>query len=450
MTNGWYNKHKAERQARGWPLADTRIRHVTADGMRLHLRRGEPNMLWVNGQDMLLLNDTAAAFVEAYIDVMQRRPGQIDTREFKHEVAKHVRKTYPRVPVEILVRDFDAVFGQLLEIGKGSCPVHEMTMETRETDPARWTAPPRADLALTYSCNNNCYFCYTGGPRQVKELPAKDWKKIIHKLWDSGIPQVVFTGGEPTLRPDLVELIEHSHEFVTGLVTNGRKLPALAAALYKASLDYVQVSWESHLPDVHDRMVGVAGAWQETRAGILAALENKLSVITNTTLTKDNLPLFPEQIKAGAQLGLKMMACNTLICSGRGTCSKQESGPSLEELKRVLSQAADTAARAGVRLEWYTPTCYKQFNPLDFGFGVKACSAAQYNLTIEPDGSVIPCQSWFKDKLGNLLTDKWRDIWEHPVAKYFRDKEYLKNRKECAGCEYLYQCYGGCPLEYSS
>jgi len=431
-------------------LTDSKIRHVTADGMRLHLRRGEPNMLWVNGQDMLLLNDTAAKFVEAYIDVMLHHRDKLDTGEFKQAIARHIQKSYPRVPADILIKDFDNIYGQLLEVSKGSCPISEMSLATQETGPALWTAPPRMDLALTYSCNNNCYFCYTGGPRKVKELSTRDWKKAIAKLWASGVPQIVFTGGEPTLRDDLVELIGSSQEFVTGLVTNGRKLTALAVALHQASLDYVQVSWESHLPEVHDRMVGVKGAWQETRDGILAALKHDLSVITNTTLTKDNLALFPDLIRAGKELGLKMMACNTLICSGRGACSKPESGPTMEELKSALSKAVDTANNVGIKLEWYTPTCYKQFNPLEFGFGVKACSAAQYNMTVEPDGSVIPCQSWYKDKLGNILKDKWADIWGHPVAGYFRNKEYLQGRKECAECEYLYQCYGGCPLEYSS
>jgi radical SAM protein with 4Fe4S-binding SPASM domain len=233
-------------------------------------------------------------------------------------------------------------------------------------------------------------------------------------------------------------------------VTNGRRLTSLAGQLIQAELDYVQVSLESHLPEVHDKMVGVKGAWKETRDGIIEALKNNLAVITNTTLTRDNLALFPDLIQTGSQLGLTMMACNTLICSGRGTCSKKDAGVPLEDLKSVLSKALEKAQKVGVKLEWYSPTCYKQFNPLDFGFGVKACSAAQYNMTVEPEGSVIPCQSWFKEKLGNILKDRWNDIWNHPVATGFRDKAYLKGRKECEGCEYLHQCYGGCPLEYSS
>ena len=430
-------------------MTDSKIRHVTVPGLRLHLRRGEPNMLWLNGQDLLLLNNTAAEFIEVFIEVMNRYPEKLEAASFKQEIAARMEQRYPQVPADVLIKDFDAIYGTLVEISKGSCPVSDMKLETRETGPGLWTAPPRMDLALTYSCNNNCYFCYTGGPRKVTELGTADWKKVIDRLWDSGIPQVVFTGGEPTLRSDLVELIDYAREFVTGLVTNGRKLTSLVADLHRVSLDYVQVSLESHRPEVHDSMVGVKGAWQETRDGIIAALKNDLAVITNTTLTKDNLALFPDLIQAGSELGLKMMACNTLICSGRGTCSKKDAGVSLEELKSVLSKALEVARKVGVKLDWYSPTCYKQFNPIEFGFGAKACSAAQYNMTIEPDGSVIPCQSWFKEKVGNILQDPWPAIWNHPVALGFREKAYLKGRKECEGCEYLHQCYGGCPLEYS-
>jgi radical SAM protein with 4Fe4S-binding SPASM domain len=69
-------------------------------------------------------------------------------------------------------------------------------------------------------------------------------------------------------------------------------------------------------------------------------------------------------------------------------------------------------------------------------------------LTVEPDGSVIPCQSWFKDKLGNILNDPWQEIWNHPVAINIRGKKYIERKEECQKCEQLIPCYGGCPLEY--
>ncbi len=406
-------------------------------------------MLWVNGQNLLLLNRTAADFVETFIDVMCGYADNLDANRFKQDIAARMKQRHPEVPDEILIRDFDYIYGTLLDVGKGGCPISEIGMGTRETDPKLWKAPPRMDLALTYDCNNNCFFCYTGGPQTGRELSTVEWKAVLDKLWDSGIPQVVFTGGEPTLRNDLVELVDHAQQFVTGLVTNGRRLAALAPELHSVSLDYVQVSLESHLPEVHDRMVGANGAWKETCDGIRGAIASGLEVITNTTLTKDNIALFPQLIETGPSLGLSVMACNTIICSGRGICSKPDSEVPLAELRSTMFRALEAADKAGIRLEWYSPTCYKQFNPLEFGFGPKSCSAAQYNMTVEPDGSVIPCQSWLKEKVGNMLTDPWTSIWNHPVSKGFRERDYLKDRKECAGCEYLEQCHGGCPLEYS-
>ena len=429
-------------------MSYTKIHHVTVPGLRIHLRRGDPNMVWLNGKNLIMINDTAADFIESFIEVMRFHPDDLEPNHFKKQVAERMRRRYPDVSVKVLVRDFDTMYRSLVDISSGACPVHDLNLDTRETSPVSWTAPPRMDLALTYRCNNDCSFCYTGGPKNMPELTEADWIGIIDNLWSNGVPQIVFTGGEPTLREDLVELIEHSKEFVTGVITNGRNLARNAKKFDNAELDYVQVSLESHIPTVHDQIVGVQGAWHETMAGIRTALDLGMSVITNTTLTRENLALFPDLIRFGAETGLQMMACNTLICSGRITRSDKKNRVSLEKLKEILGIAADIARRLDIKLEWYSPTCYKQFNPLEFGFGTKSCSAAQYNMTVEPDGSVIPCQSWFTDKLGNLTTSRWPEVWNHPVAKSFREKAYLKGRSECETCEYLSQCWGGCPLEY--
>lgn len=430
-------------------MTDHSIKHITIPGLRLHLRRGTPNMLWVNGQNLLLLNDTASDFIEAFINVMSNHKETVDIGQFKADIVKQMLVKYPKAPGELLWHDFDMIYGNLQEIGKGSCPISEVKLDTMETNPQKWTAPPRMDLALTYRCNNNCYFCYTGGPQKGTELDTAAWKRVITKLWENGVPQVVFTGGEPTLREDLVELVDHAKEFVTGLITNGRKLNELAVSLQKVDLDYVQVSLESGDANIHDHMVGVIGAWQETTAGIAAARNAGLEVITNTTLTKDNYNAFSETIAYGAKLGLKTMACNTLLCSGRGTCSRQNEGVTIPQLKESLNKARETAVKVGVRLEWYSPTCYKQFNPIEFGFGQKSCSAALYNMTIEPDGSVIPCQSWLKEKTGNILKDPWKSIWNNPINVDLREKKYLRGREECRECEYIIECGGGCPLEYA-
>ena len=98
---------------------------------------------------------------------MSRYTSELQPDRFKLEVASQIQQKYPLVPLEVLIKDFDNIYGSILEISKGSCPISEMSLTTQATDPKTWTAPPRLDLALTYRCNNYCYFCYTGGPQHV-------------------------------------------------------------------------------------------------------------------------------------------------------------------------------------------------------------------------------------------------------------------------------------------
>ena len=92
-------------------MIDSKIKHVTIPGLRLHLRRGDPNMLWVNGQNLLILNNTAAEFVETFIDTMNKYPENLDADRFKQEIASGMQQKYPKVPAEVLIKDFDTIYG---------------------------------------------------------------------------------------------------------------------------------------------------------------------------------------------------------------------------------------------------------------------------------------------------------------------------------------------------
>ncbi len=93
---------------------------------------------------------------------------------------------------------------------------------------------------------------------------------------------------------------------------------------------------------------------------------------------------------------------------------------------------------------WYTPTKYHKLNPVEMGLGVKSCSAARLTLAVEPDGSVLPCQSYFKP-LGNALTDDFRKMWDSDLAKCLRAHDFVPER--CRSCIQFPLCGGGCPLD---
>jgi radical SAM protein with 4Fe4S-binding SPASM domain len=301
------------------------------------------------------------------------------------------------------------------------------------------------DLAITYRCNNDCEHCYNARSRRFPEMSIAHWKKVIDKVWDLRIPHVVFTGGEPTLFSGLPELVAYAEEkgLITGLNTNGRRLSDLSFLneLLAAGLDHVQITLESHDPEIHDQMVAAEGAWDETVSGLRNVLKSRLYVMTNTTLLTNNSPFIEETLEFLAQLGVPTVGINALIYSGKG--ATVQSGISEQSLPPMLEKARQITQANGQRLIWYTPTQYCHFNPIQLDLGVKGCTAALYNMCIEPNGDVIPCQSYYH-ALGNLLTDPWESIWKHPLALQLRNRSDVP--EGCKTCDFLLECGGGCPL----
>jgi radical SAM protein with 4Fe4S-binding SPASM domain len=276
-------------------------------------------------------------------------------------------------------------------------------------------------------------------------MTTEQWKRVIGRCWELGIPHITFTGGEATLRPDLAELIRYAEQvgLVTGLQTNGRRLkdPAYLNELLQAGLDHIQITLESHVPEIHDRMVGVEGAWQDTVGGIRTTVAAEVYMMTNTTITTENVGGIEETIAFAAGLGVPTFGCNSLIYSGAAVAVG--SGIAESELQPILERVKATAEAHHLRLIWYTPTQYCEFDPTGLELGIKGCTAAHYNMCVEPNGDVIPCQSYFVS-LGNLLREPREKIWDHELARYLRRRDF--KMEKCHDCPDHVLCGGGCPL----
>jgi radical SAM protein with 4Fe4S-binding SPASM domain len=364
----------------------------------------------------------------------------------KLEAVQKIRKFY-HVNAGQARADYDAFlrdFGQLID--PENCPVCAMDdLEISAPFSERPTAPYRMDLALTYRCNDDCAHCYNARPRDYPEMTTSEWKKVIDKVWALGIPHIVFTGGEPTMRNDLPELITYAESVgqIVGMNTNARRLsdPRFVQALVEAGLDHVQVTVESHNPDIHDKMVGRRGAWEQTIQGLKNVLDSPLYVMTNTTMLQPNSPYLAQTLDFLAGLGVPTIGLNALIYAGQGL--QVDTGIRENELPKLLDLAIEKTDHNRQRLIWYTPTQYCQFDPQQLELGVKGCTAALYNMCVEPDGGVIPCQSYYH-QLGNLLSDPWDSIWNHELAVKLRDRGYVPDI--CQECALLNECGGGCPL----
>jgi radical SAM protein with 4Fe4S-binding SPASM domain len=405
---------------------------------RIHLRieQNGSGLLIVNAARIFHLNPTAIFMAHLILqDIPEAQAIDQITRRYK-------------VSRDMAVLDYHLIEGQVHGVisPDGDCPICDLELETVAPFSQRPSAPYRMDLAITYRCNNNCSHCYNARPRQYPELTTDHWKQILDVLWKIGIPHIVFTGGEPTLRPDLAELIAHAEKNgqITGINTNGRRLKdnGYLQELFSAGLDHAQITLESHDSFIHDGMVAAAGAWQETVTGLKNALKTSgLYVMTNTTLLQANSIYLDDTLNFLGELGVPTIGLNALIYSGRGTTVG--TGLAENELPPLLDLARKSTDRYKQRLIWYTPTQYCHFDPVQMELGVKGCSAALYNMCIEPDGAVIPCQSYYQS-LGNILNTPWEKIWNHELAVSLRERKNLP--EDCIMCPLLSECGGGCPL----
>jgi radical SAM protein with 4Fe4S-binding SPASM domain len=462
------SRETLESGAKSWETLESspHLHHYThqnaGEKSRIHLRLDPDGhgTLIVNANRIMHLNPTAALMAYLILE------GKTEA-ETVHALTRRYRVS-PKQALSDL-QTFDLRLSDLIR-PDGACPIHgdydsSSTAVISVVAPfsARPSAPYRMDLALTYRCNNDCAHCYNirpnppippslegrGGAGGIGpgELSTDDWKRILDKAWELGIPHIIFTGGEPTLRNDLPELVAHAERNgqITGLNTNARRLSdaRYVETLVAAGLDHIQITLESHDPEIHDRMVRAKGAWPQTVAGLKNALASPLYVMTNTTMLQVNAPGMSETLDFLAELGVPTVGLNALIYSGRG--ATVGTGLPERDLTPLLEIARAKAEAHGQRLIWYTPTQYCNFDPMQMDLGVKGCTAALYNMCVEPDGGVLPCQSYYQP-LGNLLKDPWDSIWNHELAVKLRERQGLPEK--CNGCALLSECGGGCPLQF--
>ena len=422
------------------------VRHITLDPkgpgvVRIHMipPRDEtpdaPFLLLLNGAQLVPLNLSWAIMLANLMDQLQAYEGQ-DLAENQWEslltaAVEETHRTYPRTKRQTLASDLHLMLTSLVAIAQGREPEAEVGLLSLSDYAPEMTAPHRMDLMVSameqngaWRCNKKCLHCYAAGQPmgETPELSTEQWKTALALLRKANIPQVTFTGGEPTLRSDLVELVQAAAWFVTRLNTNGRLLtPELCAALYQASLDSVQVTLYSAEGNIHNQLVGTNG-FNDTVQGIRHAVEAGLIVSVNTPLCSLNTH-YAETLRFAHSLGVRYVTCSGLIPSG-SACGQESRATALtpEQLTDILRQAVDTAEELSMELDFTSPGWLDEETLHAMGLHlVPSCGACLSNMAVTPDGKVVPCQSWLSDEpLGDLLHDDWADIWNSPRCAAIR------------------------------
>ena len=414
------------------------VRHITLDPkgrgvVRIHMippredAENAPFLLLLNGSKLVPLNLSWAILLSCFMDRLEPFAGleitESDWNAMAAGAVARTHKVYPFTPKERLAEDLQIMIESLVAIARGQAPEAEVAPLTLGEYAPEMTAPHRMDLMVSamtrdgaWHCNQKCLHCYAAGQplSDTPELTTAQWKEVLDRLRAANIPQVTFTGGEPTLRADLVELVDAAQWFVTRLNTNGRLLtPALCQKLYDASLDSVQVTLYSHDKDIHNALVGADG-FDDTVAGIRAAVAAGLSVSVNTPLCSLNTA-YDETLRFIHSLGVRYVTCSGLIPSG-GAVGDESRATALTEqqLTDVLTKAVAVTEELEMELDFTSPGWLKEETLRALGLTlVPSCGACLSNMAIAPDGGVIPCQSWLSSQpLGNILADDWDKIWQ--------------------------------------
>ena len=405
---------------------------------RLHLRveKSGRGILTVNAARIIFLNQTATEYIKYIIDGLT-----------EEEIVQKIVNRY-RVKKAEALEDFRRVDHTVKEMARthdDECPITQLDVDLIEDIDEDLSVPHRMDLALTYDCDNDCEHCYVERKQKGAELTTDEWKKVIERIWELGIPHTCFTGGEATLRKDLVELITHAEDagLVTGLLTNGRAMKdaGFVRQMADAGIDHFQITLLSHDAKIHNRMMGCDSCWSETVQGIKNAVATPVYTLTNTTITGFNKNGIIDTVRFLAQLGVDAFACNSIIKSGKGR--KIPTAIEEDELMDIVVSIRKEAEKLGMKFIWYSPTEYCHFNPIEAGVGMKFCTAAKYNMCVEPDGMVLPCQSFFQP-VGHILKDDWESIWNNALSQTLRDHTWVDEK--CHNCPEMPTCGGGCPL----
>jgi len=328
----------------------------------------------------------------------------------------------------------------------------------RAVENVRYTAPfsqlpVLSEVALTYRCNLRCSFCYAGcncTRGNSAEMSTDEVKKVLRVIReDADVPSVSFTGGEPTLRTDLPELIEHARSIGlrVNLISNGNRITAeYARTLEAAGLNSAQISIEGATAEAHDKLTQVPGSFEKTLAALKHLKSTSIYTQTNTTLNQDNLAEATGIVDLLARLGMERFAMNMLTPSGSATVNGHLA-VSYTEIGDIIKSIHERARQRGIEFLWYSPTPYCLFNPIVEGLGNKSCAACDGLLSVDPLGNVLPCSS-FETGVGNILREPFENVWQSAQARFWRHKEYAPDH--CSGCDSLTACAAACPLYWEA
>lgn len=325
-------------------------------------------------------------------------------------------------------------------------------------------APPVVVWNVCAHCNMGCPHCYAAASRAPSPhtLSTGEGRALLAQLAEAGVRVVIFSGGEPLLRPDLLDLIQCATRLrlAAHLSTNGAVITReVALRLRDAGVEYVGISIDGTAA-FNDAYRDFPNGYALACAGLVHAKAAGLRTGWRMTLTRRNAAQWREAFASAAALGVDRFYLSHLLYSGRG---KRLEGDDLSpaEARALLLEvfaATDEAVRRGegpavvtggndsdgplllgwVATHYGAPASTRVRRLLEQRGGN---SAGEKLLCIDHRGRVFPDQFWRTACLGDLRAQVFSDVLAHPLRAELADRE-RRLQGRCGRCRFLSVCRG--------
>ena len=309
-------------------------------------------------------------------------------------------------------------------------------------------APPLALLAeLTHRCPLQCPYC--SNPVELErsgaELDTATWKRVLEEAVGLGVLQVHFSGGEPTVRKDLVDLVRHAASLgcYTNLITSGVLLDgARLQDLYDAGLDHVQLSFQDTDIESAERIGNFKGAQARKLDLARQVRELGLPLTVNAVVNRHNLGRLEEMIELALKLGAERLEVAHVQYYGWALKNRASLLPTREQLDNATAIVTEARERLKGRLmiDYVIPDYYAK-RP-------KSCMGGwgRQFLNVSPAGKVLPCHA--AESITALEFDRVQDksladIWRNsPAFQAYRGTDWMP--ETCRTCDRREIDWGGC------
>jgi radical SAM protein with 4Fe4S-binding SPASM domain len=315
------------------------------------------------------------------------------------------------------------------------------------------SAPKNVIWDLTYQCQLRCVHCLTSsGERRRGELDTKSAIKLIQTMAEAKVFCLSFSGGEPFLREDLVDLIHAGAQtnMRVDLATNGVGIPAeKIRALRDLPVFQVQISIDGP-EEIHDRLRGRKGAFAAARQSVASFREEGIAVGLNTTVSKANLGALDALIDLALAWGCTGYKAIPFLPAGRGQQSAAwlEMDPSehLRFARTIVARQRELAGRLSVTAEATFPFLLDTVPSTLHSRRMMGCSAGYDTLSVGADGTAYPCPFLHDFPLGHVLNQPVRELWggasELVRLRGLSREDFHGSCRECEFAGSL--CGGGC------